>query len=208
MDKTIEPNIHDETYEKMNIIYTNALYNGSFGDNLKVLNFQELSVLLDIAQNFLIDHERILATGFIGRLIKGARKSIANMAGENDIETENVIILKKLKREIQEAFGKHKPANPEAEKHDNYMEDFLTYLSFLDEREKGPNATNLKIRHYVIVGPKQIEPKVDQENKVIISFRMPFAENLAFIKEHMNEAVILNNLRETDARLRRKNDDY
>jgi len=209
MERTFESGIDDDAYNKLNEVYTKALYKGDFGDALDALNFEELKILMRISDNFIMDRNRVCAPGAFSKLIVGLRKGL-NSIGEERIESvpEDEEIIHKLQRAIQVALDKFKPSNPEIQKPDQYMKNFLAYINLLDEKEKGPNATELKIKSYVIVGPKQVEPKDDQENKVVISYRMSFEENLAFIKEHINQAVTLNNLRETDARLRRKDDDY
>jgi len=209
MDRIYEKEIGENNDNKYTELYFKARSQGSFGQSLAGLSKSELFEMKAIVERYLMSEIVTCAPYMLRDLREGVRKSIDSIIGKKYNHVPRCIqMIQKLQKELQIVMGEYKPESIESIIHDNYMEDFMTYLSSLDEREKGPNATNLKIRHYVIVGPKQIEPKDDQENKVIISFRMSFAENLAFIKEHINTAVVLNNIRETDERLKREKDKH
>lgn len=206
MEKTFENLTTDEEkYYKLNGIYTKAMYEGDFGDILETLSFEELTTLVQIAQQFLIKQEFAGAPGAVGRLIIAIRNGLKNREEwEADPAPEHTLIIRNLQKDILTALDKCQSVHPETEKAGRYMEKFLAFLESLDDKQKGPNATDLKIESFVKIGPEQAPPSDDKEGKVIISFRLSFEENLAFIQEHINAAIRHHNLKETDLRLRRK----
>jgi len=182
-----------------------ASLRGTFGHELHKLNIAQLKRVKTKLKELMDMESKIWTPGKIGRFILNIRKGISNLAGEKfDSVPEKIRIIERLQDELEMEIRKRtEQIKPAA-----YMQNFLDYLNSLDEKEKGPNATHLKVRSYVKIGPEQIEPDKDKDGKVVISFRLSFEKNLAFIKEHMNEAVIRNNLRETEMRLQQEREKH
>jgi len=209
MERTYENGLSNIKRNKLEDLYTKAYYKGTFGEKLAELNRAELCELKTIIDECLMSEIEEWAPGMIIGIAMSIRQKLSRLVGKNyDPAPENIRTIRRLQKELRLAMGEYKPEEAASVKPDNYMEDFLAFLNSLTEKEKGPNATHLKIRAYVKIGPEQEVPAYNEDAKVVISYKLSFEENLAFIKEHINYATSQNNLRLTDLKLQREREKY
>lgn len=189
---------------RLNDLYATARYKGTFGHNLERLGKDDLRAMKDIVGESLITETRECSPGILKRMVIRIRKGLGRVLGsEYDPVPHSIKVIQNLQKEVLIALGEYKHENPEADKPNAYINGFKMYLKSLDSKVKGPNITDHKIRLFVKIGPEQVTPDKEADNCVVISYNMSFEKNLAFIKEHINEATIQNNVRDTDKRLQR-----
>jgi hypothetical protein len=200
MERTYENQIDEKRSIDYVDLYFKACSIGTFGQILSKLDKSELYQLKIVFEEYITPEVRVLAPGILARFIRKARKNIYSLFGKKyDAIPKRLETIWRLQNELSIALGENITNEDELINPDNYFDDFKAYVNSLDERQRGSNVTHLKIKSYVVIGPNQVEPKDNKDGYVIISFRRSFEENLAFIQEHINQAIQKVNIRETES---------
>lgn len=163
-----------------------ALENGTFGDRLSDRSLQELIELkraLDACRDTEMSNASSAKVRFgINQLLGLRLFSLSDIKKKQDLYNG-------LNQELDEAGKTHQ------ERIHQYFRDFQEFLFSLGLDELGNNITEENLVKFVIIMDSQQTPDENQFGKLVISYNATFEENFDFLRQHIHEAIILENER-------------
>ena len=173
---------------KLSSIFEVAMANGTFGNHLQDLSFEELVELKNLMETTRKQEEKNATSAkFKVRVNRALGKELFSLKGIKEWQN----MWNNLFKELSEVGDKIE--TDRRKKIAEYFRGFFDYLKTVDPKELGPNLTDWHINTYVTSAKEQKTPRENESGKVALSYNESFEDNLEFLKKHIAEAMAIAN---------------